>query len=56
MLPFAASLIMLVGSYGNADTPTFRTFSFDLETGRIEAIDSIALLSNPSFLAVADTG
>ena len=56
MLPFAASLIMLVGSYGSSENPNFRTFSFDLESGKIEAIDSISGLSNPSFLAVADGG
>lgn len=56
MLSIAASLIMLVGSYGAPEENNFRTFSFDLESGQIMPLDSISGLCNPSFLAVADNG
>lgn len=56
MLSIAASLIMLVGSYGTPDEPNLRSYSFDLETGQLLPIDSLSGLNNPSFLAVADNG
>lgn len=56
MLPIAASLIMLVGSYGTPDNNNLRSFSFDLESGHLTPIDSISGLNNPSFLAIADNG
>lgn len=56
MLSLATSLIMLVGSYGTPQENNFRTYTFDTDSGIIVPIDSIAGLSNPSFLAVADKG
>ena len=56
MLSIATGLIMLVGSYGTPDETNFRTYTFNTESGTIVPIDSIAGLSNPSFLAVADKG
>lgn len=51
MIAFIASVILLVGSQGNADTPTVRTVDFDPASCHAVVIDSISGLRNPTFLA-----
>lgn len=49
-------LIMLVGSYGSAQDTTFHSYNFDSTTGRAELRQSLTGITNPSFLAVTDSG
>lgn len=46
------SLLMFTGSYSQADSAGIKSFAFDQNTGRWSLLDSVAGISNPSFIAV----
>lgn len=56
MLNSALGLLMLVGSYGNAADTTFNVYQFDSETGKVQSVQALNGLSNPSYLTVTDNG
>lgn len=51
-----AALILVAGSYGSADTPTFHSYRFDPNDGSVQLIEALAGMENPSYLAVTDGG
>lgn len=56
MVSLAASIIMLVGSYGTPDETNIRSYLFDTETGLVTLVDSLSGINNPTCLAFTDNG